>query len=97
MPGGITVFTTHGQGSADTAERYKQYWLDKAKVQEALGREGYYYERYPYYYTEYGLTWFTPQAVEAVVAEASESLHVISYHPIALEEHQDLFVCRKGS
>jgi SAM-dependent methyltransferase len=94
-PGGVLVFTMQGQGSADTAERYEQYWLDKAKVQEGLRREGYYFERYPYYYVVYGLAWFNRPAVEAVVAEAAPDLRAISFRAMEMDEHQDVYVYQK--
>ncbi|QAY96655.1 hypothetical protein CWB41_13715 [Methylovirgula ligni] len=94
-PGGIAVVTIHGQASAETAERYDQYWLDKARVLQALARDGYYYERYPYYYDEYGLTWFTEAAFAKLAAEAAPQLVRIAYHPADLDAHQDVVVFRK--
>lgn len=93
--GGTVVFTIHGQHSADTAERYEQYWLDKSRVLAGLSKDGYYYERYPYYYDEYGLTWFTQQAVEDLVRSVAPGLKLVSYSPAVLDEHQDVFVYRK--
>ncbi len=93
--GGVLVFTTHGQGSAETAERYEQYWLDKQAVLTGMSAEGYYYERYPYYYDEYGLTWFRGDAMRALVSETAPALEFVSHHPMALDGHQDLFVFRK--
>ncbi|MGO9007003.1 MAG: class I SAM-dependent methyltransferase [Beijerinckiaceae bacterium] len=95
-PGGVAVLTVHGQGSAETLERYSQYWLDKARVLDELARAGYYYERYPYYYAEYGLTWFTCAAFEHLVAETAPSLAFVSYHPTDVDGHQDVFVYRKS-
>ena len=94
-PNAVAVFTTHGQGSAETAERYDQYWLDKTRVLDALARDGYYYEKYPYYYSEYGLTWFTRAAFESLVAETTPELSPIAYHPMDVDGHQDVFVYRK--
>lgn len=94
-PGGVAVITIHGQGSAETAERYDQYWLDKARVLQALAQDGTYYERYPYYYDEYGLTWFTRAAFEKLVAETAPELSQIAYHPMDVDGHQDVFVYRK--
>ena len=94
-PGGVAVITIHGQGSAETAERYDQYWLDKARVLQALAQDGTYYERYPYYYDEYGLTWFTRAAFETLVAETAPELSLVAYHPMDVDGHQDVFVYRK--
>jgi SAM-dependent methyltransferase len=94
-PGGVAVITVHGQGSAETAERYDQYWLDKPRVLQALAQDGYYYERYPYYYDEYGLTWFTRAAFEKLVAETAPELTLVAYHPMDVDGHQDVFLYRK--
>jgi SAM-dependent methyltransferase len=95
-PGGTLVFTIHGQHSADTAERYNQYWLDKTRLLSGLATAGYYYERYPYYYDEYGLTWFTKEAVQELVRQTAPELKFVSHHPVALDEHQDVFVYSKA-
>jgi SAM-dependent methyltransferase len=94
-PEGVAVFTIHGQGSADTAERYDQYWLDKTRVLDGLARGGFYYERYPYYYSEYGLTWFTREAFESLVSKTTPELTLAAYHAMDLDNHQDIFVFRK--
>lgn len=94
-PGGIVVFSMHGQGSADTAERYAQYWLDKDKMLRTLARNGYFYERYPYYYDEYGLTWMTRAATLNLVAHSAPELELISHNPMDVDNHQDTFVYRK--
>jgi SAM-dependent methyltransferase len=94
-PNGVAVLTVHGQGSAETAERYEQYWLDKTRLLDALARDGYYYEKYPYYYSDYGLTWFTRSTFEGLVAETVPELALIAYHPMDVDGHQDVFVYRK--
>lgn len=93
--GGVAVFTIHGLGSAQTAERYGHYWLDKSAVLDGLAREGYFYARYPYYYDEYGVTWFTEEGVRSLVAETAPELEFLAYLPMALDEHQDVFVYRR--
>ena len=94
-PGGVVVFSTHGQGSADTAERYGQYWLDKNKMLRELARNGYFYERYPYYYDEYGLTWMTRAATMNMLAHAAPELEFVAHNPMDVDAHQDTFVYRK--
>lgn len=93
--GGVLIFTAHGQHSANTAERYEQYWLDKGAVLDGLAHNNYYYERYPYYYDEYGLTWFTRQGMIDLVANAAPDLEFVAHHEAAVDDHQDLFVFRK--
>ena len=93
--GGVLVFTTHGQKSADMAERYDQYWLDKPKLLATLAADGFYYERYPYYYADYGLTWMLTEEVERLVASTAPSLERVAHWPVAVDGHQDVFVYRK--
>lgn len=95
-PGGVVVFTTHGQPSADMAERYEQYWLDKEKLNAELACSGFFYERYPYYYAEYGLTWIVADEVERLVASIAPDLEFLAHYPTAVDGHQDVFVYRKG-
>ena len=92
--GGVLVFTTHGAQSAAMAERYGQYWLDQGKLMTELERSGFYYERYPYYYAEYGLTWIVAAEVERLVASAAPALELVAHHPLAVDGHQDVFVYR---
>jgi SAM-dependent methyltransferase len=93
--GGVAVFTIHGTRSAAKAEIYDQYWLDKDKLNTELTRTGFYYERYPYYYAEYGLTWIAEDAVKAMVAAIAPELEFVAYRPTAVDGHQDVFVYKK--
>lgn len=94
-PGGVLVFTTHGRDSAQILEAYDQYWLDEDRVRDALTESGYYYGRYPYYYDEYGMTFFTREAVESLVAESAPALTMVGWHPNDVAGHQDMYVWRK--
>ncbi|WP_232065956.1 class I SAM-dependent methyltransferase [Mycobacterium heidelbergense] len=95
-PGGVLVFTTHGRFSAENLEEYEHYWLDKSQVLDALADAGYYFERYPYYYDEYGMTWFTQEAVESLVAESAPALESVSCHLNDVAGQQDFYVWRKS-
>ena len=95
-PGGLVVFTTHGKHSAEMAERYDQYWLDKTKLNAELDRSGFFYERYPYYYADYGLTWIVADEVKNIVARTTPDLDLVAHYPLAVDGHQDVFVYRKG-
>jgi SAM-dependent methyltransferase len=92
---GVVVFTTHGKGSAMMAERYDQYWLDKTALNTKLDRDRFFYERYPYYYAEYGLTWILEDEVKAMVARVAPDLEFVKHEPLAVDGHQDVFVYRK--
>ena len=96
-PGGVAVMTLQGQGSADTVERYKLYWLDKNRLLQALAHDGYYYEKYPYYYADYGMTWFTQPAFDRLVRETTPELSAVSFHPTDVDGHQDVLVYRKSA
>ncbi|MBV8848964.1 MAG: class I SAM-dependent methyltransferase [Methylobacteriaceae bacterium] len=95
-PEGVLVFSTHGKQSAEKAEIYEQYWLDKEKLNAELDRTGFFYERYPYYYAEYGLTWIVADEVKKLVAAAAPGLEFIAHHALALDGHQDVFVYRRA-
>ena len=94
--GGVIVFTTHGFVSASTAERYNQFWLDKPTVLNALSANGYYYERYPYYYAEYGLTWLSTDQTKALVTRVAPDLKLVRHDAGHLDGHQDVFVFQKA-
>jgi SAM-dependent methyltransferase len=96
-PGGVLVFSTHGKKSAEMAEIYEQYWLDKERLNAELDRTGFFYERYPYYYAEYGLTWIAADEVRKLVANAAPGLDFVAHHPLAVDGHQDVFVYRRAS
>jgi SAM-dependent methyltransferase len=95
-PKGVLVFSMHGKQSAEMAEIYEQYWLDKAKLNAELDRTGLFYQRYPYYYTEYGLTWIVADKVKQIVAKAAPNLELVAHNAIAVDGHQDIFVYRRS-
>ncbi len=94
-PGGVLVFTAQGRDSVEIFEPYKLYWLDKDRVLDALADTGYYFERYPYYYDEYGMTFFTQEAMKRLVAESAPALEFVACHLNDLPGNQDLYVWRK--
>lgn len=96
-PGAVAVITLQGQDSAEMAERYKLYWLDKTQLLQSLARDGYYYTKYPYYYAEYGMTWFSRAVFEQLARETAPELSLVSFHPMGLDGHQDVAVYRKLS
>jgi SAM-dependent methyltransferase len=95
-PSGVLVFSTHGKQSAEMAEIYEQYWLNKEKLNAELELTGFFYERYPYYYAEYGLTWIVTDEVKKIVANAAPTLDFLAHHPLAVDAHQDVFVYRRA-
>jgi len=62
---------------------------------QAMARDGYHYEKYPYYYVEYGVTWFTQAAFDRLVRETTPELTAISFRPMNIDGHQDTLVYRK--
>ena len=95
-PNGVLVFSTHGKQSAEMAEIYEQYWLDKEKLNAELDRSGFFYERYPYYYADYGLTWIVADEVKKMVASTAPGLDFVAHHPLAVDAHQDVFVYKRA-
>jgi SAM-dependent methyltransferase len=95
-PKGVLVFSTHGKQSAEMAEIYEQYWLDKEKLKAQLERSGFFYQRYPYYYAEYGLTWILAEEVKKMVANSAPGLEFVAHHPLAVDAHQDVFVYQRA-
>jgi SAM-dependent methyltransferase len=95
-PNGVLVFSAHGKQSAEMAEIYEQYWLNKEKLNAELELTGFFYERYPYYYAEYGLTWIVTDEVKKMVANAAPTLDFVAHHPLAVDAHQDVFVYRRA-
>jgi SAM-dependent methyltransferase len=95
-PNGALVFSTHGKQSAEMAEIYQQYWLDKEKLSAKLEQTGFFYERYPYYYADYGLTWMVTDEVKKMVANAAPTLDFLAHYPLAVDAHQDVFVYRRA-
>lgn len=93
--GGVLVFTLHGETSARSAERYGHAWLDKEQVLEELQGPGYAYRKYPYYGSDYGMTWMTQAYVRGLVQAADASLEFVSFEPAGLDGHQDVYVYRK--
>lgn len=95
-PGAIIVFTTHGRSSAESADRYRLYWLDKAKLAADLDSHGIFHDRYPYRHADYGVTWITEDETRRIVAEAAPALTFVVRYPGAVDGDQDVFVYRKG-
>jgi SAM-dependent methyltransferase len=95
-PDGVLVFSTHGKQSAEMAEIYEQYWLDEEKLNAQLERTGFFYERYPYYYAEYGLTWIVADEVKKMLANSAPGLAFVAHHPLAVDAHQDVFFYRRA-
>jgi SAM-dependent methyltransferase len=94
-PDGVVVFSTHGRQSAEMAEIYEQYWLNKEKLNAELEKTGFFYERYPYYWAEYGLTWIAAEQVKRMVASTAPRLDFVAHHQLAVDAHQDVFVYRR--
>lgn len=92
-PGGILVFTTHGWPSANVGMlNYDDPWpLRQNEVLEAMKNgEGYYYERYPHYKEEIGMTWHTPENIEQLVKENAPRLRLQNFQsPGVVGGHHD--------
>jgi SAM-dependent methyltransferase len=94
-PNGVFVFTTQGPISAQNAEQYSQYWLDKKIVLQDLQTKGYSFQKYPHYYDQYGMAWHTEDLVRKTIQNAKIPLRFIRYGPAEHGGHADVFVYSK--
>jgi SAM-dependent methyltransferase len=94
-PSGLFVFTTQGPISAQNAEQYSQYWLDKKIVLQDLETNGYLFQKYPHYYDQYGMAWHTEDYVRETIQNAKIPLRFIRYGPAEYGGHSDVFVYSK--
>jgi SAM-dependent methyltransferase len=95
-PGGILLFTTHGQWSAEHPELYgAEYGARKAEIETAVRARGLAYYRYPFEAGDYGITWHSKEYIERTVAELHGGrLAPLLFKPQGLDGHQDVFAFR---
>lgn len=91
-PGGVLIFTTHGEVSARKIEIYGSPWREKkTEIIQQLTTTGFFYEKYSWYKTNIGMTWIT----EARMKNLLHGLRLVSCEPAGLEGHQDIFTYTK--
>lgn len=96
-PGGIVVFTTHGEPVARTIPAGTfDYGLtpeQKHRIGDAYAATGYGYEDYPYQ-TDYGISVTSPEWIRARVREVG-GLREVLFKESGWNEHQDVFGFRR--
>tara|TARA_B100000780_G_C21103711_1_gene445525 strand:- start:1124 stop:1963 length:840 start_codon:yes stop_codon:yes gene_type:complete len=93
-PNGLLIFTTQGYPSAEHAmQGYAEPWPKRQQqVLSAMKDVGYYYERYPYYKEEIGMTWHTDENIKALVKKYAQELKLQDFRsPGVPGGHQDYY------
>jgi SAM-dependent methyltransferase len=94
-PGGVFLFTTHGEFSFSRIEAYDDGAFEPRRAElEASWREGgIAYAPYAYASDEsYGMTWHRPDVVEAALRRRVGEAADIAHEPSAIDGHQDLWM-----
>jgi SAM-dependent methyltransferase len=96
-PGGIALFTTHGEWSLEHPGEYgPEYELRSAEIAEAVKARGIAYVRYPFVCDDYGMTWHSRSYIERQIAELHGGRLVpVFFRPEGLDGHQDVFAFRR--
>jgi hypothetical protein len=75
-PGGVLVFTTHGEWSLERPERYGREFLGKGgEIEAELARRGCHF--IPYAHSRdrsYGITWHTPEYISSLFSRLAHPL-----------------------
>jgi SAM-dependent methyltransferase len=96
-PGGIAMFTTHGEWSIENVSEYGgEYELRKTKIADAVRDRGIAYVPYSFVREDYGMTWHSREYIERQMADAhGEQLALIFFRPHALDGHQDVYAFQR--
>jgi SAM-dependent methyltransferase len=93
-PGGIAMFTTHGQASLDRLESYGAiYDRGRGAIKQVVAREGIAFVPYHHYSGDcQGMTWQSGRWIEEQMQELhGDSMNLMLFNPHALYGHQDVF------
>jgi SAM-dependent methyltransferase len=97
-PGGIVLFTTHGQWSLEQPETYgDEYVTRRDEIRHNTERHGAFFLPYPYMRGDhYGMAWHTKEYVERTMRDLHGSeLELLRFVPHGLDGHQDVFAFRR--
>ena len=96
-PGGIAMFTTHGDWSLDHTEEYGlEYEVRSAELAKAVKAQGIAYVRYPFVGDDYGMTWHSRKYIESQIARLHGGRLVpLFFKARGLDGHQDVFAFRR--
>lgn len=97
-PGGIALFTTHGQWSLDHLDFYGEIYVEMHDDLARRVRErGLAYVPYHHYAgDDYGMTWHSAEYVQSRMAELhGDSMRLLFFEPHGLDHHQDVFAYQR--
>jgi SAM-dependent methyltransferase len=97
-PGGIALFTTHGQWSLDNLGFYGEIYEDlRDDLSRRVHERGVAFVPYHHYPGDrYGMTWHSAQYVQSQMAELhGDSMRLLFFEPHGLDHHQDVFVYQR--
>jgi SAM-dependent methyltransferase len=98
-PGGIAMFTTHGEWSIENVAEYgDEYALAKAEIADAVRKRGIAYMPYSFVREDYGMTWHSREYIETQMAEAhGQHVAPLFFRPHGLDGHQDVYAFERRS
>jgi SAM-dependent methyltransferase len=95
---GVVLFTTQGQRSLETIERYGDVYPPlRPTLQRDVAAKGIAYVPYAHYAgDDYGMTWHSREYVEGLVRDLhGESLELLFFEAHGLDGHQDVYAYRR--
>jgi SAM-dependent methyltransferase len=97
-PGGIALFTTHGQWSLENPETYGAEYEERSEeIRRAVEANGIAFLRYPFVSgDDYGMTWHSREYIETKMEELHEGrMRPLMFKPRGLDGHQDVFAFQR--
>lgn len=97
-PGGVLLFTTHGERSLGLIEHQARWLVSQAEdIRAEVSRGGFSYRPYPHYRGGgYGMAWHSAGwLVDAMAELHGDAMRLVSHLPHALEGVQDAFVYQR--
>jgi SAM-dependent methyltransferase len=96
-PGGIAMFTTHGEWSIENIGEYGvEYEARRAEIANAVRERGFAYLPYSFVDEDYGMTWHSREYIERQMAELNRGkMAPLLFKPHGLDGHQDVFAFRR--
>jgi SAM-dependent methyltransferase len=96
-PGGIAMFTTHGQWSIANAGLYGgEYEELRFEIAGSVRGRGFAFLPYPFVSDDYGIAWHSREYIETTMRELHEDrMKLLKFEPRGLDGHQDVFVFQR--
>lgn len=99
-PGGLAMFTTHGQWSIEHLGYYGEVYEGmRAEIERDVSEKGFAFVPYHHYPgDDYGLTWHSAEYVkERIAVIHGGALELVRFEPQGLDGRQDVFAYRRVS